>query len=533
MLRIGGVGAIGSCISSSYGGVNPYRLELIGSDLGTDLLKWNDGVLADNGKIYGSPYRSTSVLEIDPITETVSTFGTLSSDINKWYNITKANDGLLYCIPNNVTDVLEIDPINRTTNTYAGATSPVATVVKWPEAILASNGNIYGIPNRAQDVLEFNPTTKAINLFGGFTDNVPKWSKPVLGSDGLIYAGPIQSETTILEIDPSTPSATTRATSITGTSSYNDIIFANGKVYLIPFDATGIGIFNITTKAFTTTGNFSGSGKWNHSVIADDGHIYCIPSGGATYVLEIDPSDDSYTTFGNVGDASTILQWNKAVLGNDGKIYAFPALNHNKALVIDPVGKTAKEFGNYTSAATFRWPYNVNATNGKIFGIPLNVDYVAMIDTGVDETPQYIEYANTLVTTPSSTTYSDGTTTVRRRIVSSVYQIEISLTPTGFSGTENVDWEWLVKLTGQDPVFRTGVRDGDFVVDCEITPTGFSGSEGTDWENLTTAPGGGSETTYRDGVRNGSYVIDKELNGTGFSGTEGVDWENVRTYKPV
>lgn len=146
---------------------------------------------------------------------------------------------------------------------------------------------------------------------------------------------------------------------------------------------------------------------------------------------------------------------------------------------------------------------------------------------------QYIIYPNTLITTPSSTIYNDGTTQVRKRIVSNVYNIDITLTATGFSGSENTDWEWAIKYNGQDPVFRSGVRGGDFVVDCEITVTGFAGTEDVDWENLSTASGGGVQTTYRDGVRDESYVIDKALTATGFEGTEDIDWENLRQYKLV
>ena len=39
---------------------------------------WVEGVLANNGKIYGIPYDATQVLEIDPVGLTTSTFGSLS-----------------------------------------------------------------------------------------------------------------------------------------------------------------------------------------------------------------------------------------------------------------------------------------------------------------------------------------------------------------------------------------------------------------------------------------------------------------------
>jgi len=33
-------------------------------------------------------------------------------------------------------------------------------------------------------------------------------------------------------------------------------------------------------------------------------------------------------------------------------------------------------------------------------------------------------------------------------------------------------------------IYRDGVRSGDYVIDVALTATGFSGSENTDWKNL-------------------------------------------------
>ena len=44
--------------------------------------KWMGGVLAPNGMIYGVPRNSTTVLRIDPTTDTASTFGGLTGANN-------------------------------------------------------------------------------------------------------------------------------------------------------------------------------------------------------------------------------------------------------------------------------------------------------------------------------------------------------------------------------------------------------------------------------------------------------------------
>ena len=48
----------------------------------TGSLKWLGGVLAPNGKIYGIPYNSTTVLEIDPVAGTAP--WAISNYLNKF-----------------------------------------------------------------------------------------------------------------------------------------------------------------------------------------------------------------------------------------------------------------------------------------------------------------------------------------------------------------------------------------------------------------------------------------------------------------
>ena len=64
------------------GGLEP-SINLFGSLSGNN--KWVGGVLAPNGKIYGIPNTSTQVLEIDPVNQTTSLFGSFSSGSSKWY----------------------------------------------------------------------------------------------------------------------------------------------------------------------------------------------------------------------------------------------------------------------------------------------------------------------------------------------------------------------------------------------------------------------------------------------------------------
>jgi hypothetical protein len=81
--------------------------------------KWHGAVLARNGKIYGMPYNSPSVLIIDPAAGTASTtvLTGLASGGYKYYGGVLAPSGLIYGIPFNAESVLIIDPFNNTLDT--------------------------------------------------------------------------------------------------------------------------------------------------------------------------------------------------------------------------------------------------------------------------------------------------------------------------------------------------------------------------------------------------------------------------------
>jgi hypothetical protein len=93
---VGGSGGVPDLFDLSVldiGSVNTF-----GSLSGTS--KWPGGVLAPNGKIYGIPFDSTGVLEIDPVARTATTFGSFSGTL-KWRGGVLAPNGKIYGIPLN------------------------------------------------------------------------------------------------------------------------------------------------------------------------------------------------------------------------------------------------------------------------------------------------------------------------------------------------------------------------------------------------------------------------------------------------
>jgi len=287
--------------------------------------QWAGGVLAPNGKIYGIPQNSTSVLVIDPITNTVSTFGSLSADADKWQGGVLAPNGKIYGIPRNSNSVLVIDPATDTTFTFG---SLVGTD-KWFGGVLAPNGKIYGIPFNSTSVLVIDPITNTASTFGSLGVVVNKWVGGVLAPNGKIYGIP-QNSTSVLLIDPITNTASTFG-SLVGTAKwFSGVLAPNGKIYGIPRNSTSVLVIDPATNTASTFGSLSGTFKWQGGVLAPNGKIYGIPYS-STSVLVIDPITNTASTFGSlVGTA----KWFGGVLAPNGKIYGIPR-NSNSVLIID------------------------------------------------------------------------------------------------------------------------------------------------------------------------------------------------------
>jgi len=147
---VGTAGTVGFAVTTTQNG----------SGILSGSTKWVGGVLAPNGKIYGIPFTSTTVLVIDPETNTTSTFGSLSGT-TKWVGGVLAPNGKIYGIPYASTTVLAIDPATNTTSTFGSLSGST----KWLGGVLAPNGKIYGIPFTSTTVLSI----------GGGTASIPDW----------------------------------------------------------------------------------------------------------------------------------------------------------------------------------------------------------------------------------------------------------------------------------------------------------------------------------------------------------------------
>ena len=173
---------------------------------------WRGAVLGPHGKVYGIPTNATSVLEIDPATRKVSTFGQLGNVLSdsqcagsthcgdeKWIGgVYIPTSGKIIGIPYAAETVLEINTAERYTTTFSIVSSTVKR--KWVDGVLGRNGLVYAIPYDADVVLEIDPETRALMLFGRVGSDPCKWYGGVLGPNDKIYTIPYSSPY-VLEID--------------------------------------------------------------------------------------------------------------------------------------------------------------------------------------------------------------------------------------------------------------------------------------------------------------------------------------------
>jgi len=95
-------------------------------------------------------------------------------------------------------------------------------------------------------------------------------------------------------------------------------------------------------------------------------------------VLEIDPSNNTTTLFGNFAGNG---RWHGGVLAPNGKIYGIP-FNSTKILEIDPSNNSTSLFGDFTG--NNKWSGGVLAPNGKIYGIPFSDVNILVIGDAQD-----------------------------------------------------------------------------------------------------------------------------------------------------
>ena len=162
---------------------------------------------------------------------------------------------------------------------------------------------------------------------------------------------------------------------------FGGVLAPNGKIYCVPQSATSILVIDPSNDTWYTFGSGSLSGNtWTSGVLAPNGKIYCCP-GSATQVLVIDPSNDTFYKFGSLPAGKG--KWHSSVLAPGGIMYGIPALS-TAILRVDTKTDTAATFGGPFSSLALKWLSACLAPNGNIYCVPGNETGILKIDPATD-----------------------------------------------------------------------------------------------------------------------------------------------------
>lgn len=313
--------------------------ELFGSFL-VDSESYRGTVLAQNGKLYGIPYRASQVVEIDPITKNISYFGSIGGDYRYMGGVLHPN-GKIYSIPFGADSILEIDPISKTIAfvAYLGGG------YKYNGCVLAENGKVYGFGSyNVGSVIEFNPYTQTFLNFGA-----------------------------------------------TGGSRSGGVLANNGKIYSFPEESTQVLEIDTVTKTTSLFGNTLSYYTIQNGTLASDGFIYCASPSNIIKIDTVNKTTSFLNSYENIGS------YGGGYLASNGKIYFLP-FSSSKILEFDPITQTVlllqgeifNNINKYLGGAVF---------GNQIFSIPYSVASALQIDVFGDiiidtEMPPLSELAN-------------------------------------------------------------------------------------------------------------------------------------------
>lgn len=300
---------------------------------------WWGGVLGPNGKIYTTPYMSNSTLILDPETETY-TQQFINTPVNSGFVGGVCTNGKIYYLASSAVLVNDIFN-NRFYNidiSYGSNTSG------YFGCCLGVNGKIYGIPGNANNVLVLNPNDESYYFLTSSDISAAigsKWAGGVLAPNGIIYCMPsIETFFLMINTNNDTISKLTNGPTLALTSGVSfgnkyigGALAPNGKIYAMPYSNTGAntGIYvleidpsNNSYIDLSGSGTFSISGTRNYvgATCGFDGNIYSTLELG-TQVLKINTSTTPVTMsrFGSISRT-----WG-GVLAPNGKIYFNPRPN--------------------------------------------------------------------------------------------------------------------------------------------------------------------------------------------------------------
>ena len=325
--------AQGLAFSNKNISISAATFEVFGSGAFPGTSAYTGGTIAPNGKIYFAPYTATVGIVLNPVDNSIGTFGPVQSNASgKYQGSVLAPNGKIYCIPDGNTAVAILDPSNNTVSSIIGPGGSD----KCAGGTLGSSGKIYCFPANINNfIFVVNPNTDTISSIS--LPSVGGYGKPITLQNGKVLSTPIAGlgKTLLLVVDPSNDSVTSYAISDASiqTGGFVPEQAHNGKILLIPSGSTNlIGVIDPNTYAISTysSGGFNGC---QFPTKLANGKIFTT-SGSQTVIAWIDPDDLSVTTL-RVPSVGGSALYGFHINHPNGKVYFVPS-NASSGLVMNP-----------------------------------------------------------------------------------------------------------------------------------------------------------------------------------------------------
>ncbi|WP_108972955.1 hypothetical protein [Leptospira ryugenii] len=300
-------GSSGTETVSSYGGAVPsYVTE-----------SFQTALISSSDEIFFIPYRGTNFIKVNPRTNAVSTLAPYSGVI--FYiggAMTQAD--IIYLAPH-LTNIFYAYNIKNNTVSSIGTQSIAGSA--FSGGITSRNGIVYFNPSGELKVWYYNTTT---NTFGSINTALSgSYAASVLAPNGKIYMIPFDA-TEVIKIDPDSQSIQTIGPTIVGTAKYiSGVLTPDGKIYMIPYENDTLRYIDTNTDSIVSFGptlSPTSPGKFNGAVLAPNGKIYLIPYGNLTFASIDTRNGNAYATFGTNPNGA----FRGGALTSDGKIYLSP-----------------------------------------------------------------------------------------------------------------------------------------------------------------------------------------------------------------
>lgn len=257
---------------------------------------WHGSIKYKN-KIIHVPWSGKTVGVFNLSTDSLSEFGSYEGT-GKWGCAALSSKKRIYCIPHTAMQMLVIDnleaetPTSRLIGSYPGSN-------KWTSAVIDSKGDIYCIPFISKNILKIIPgdtidedVYETIPLPAELQNIDYKWRSGTIAPNGNLYLIPYGANM-ILVYNPTLKTFNTIPVTAAESYKYKFVgctLGTNGMIYGMPYDFTQIIEINPNTnelRYISTSYNANSSISFG-SIMDDDGNIYTVPNG-ISDVIKISP----------------------------------------------------------------------------------------------------------------------------------------------------------------------------------------------------------------------------------------------------